>query len=161
MQLPHLHSKPCQTSCLVPSSLYSCNRDIKKLGLAFRASGNKSPLRFDHMFIPLNTCNTEGKEWTLRYFVCLCKESIIMTRSRLYDKSKYQGKIELQNQVDNLMPTQDSLAHYADFFHQQSEILLLGIDEEAFRCAVERFPHLTKVIVTEIMIKCWLVFEIN
>lgn len=89
-----------------------------------------------------------------RHFIYLYKESIILTRSKLHNKSKYKGKIELQNQVNNLIPTQDLLAHYADFSYQQSEILLLGIDKEAFRCALQQFPQLAKVIVKEIMIQC-------
>ncbi|CAJ0555495.1 Ff.00g055600.m01.CDS01 [Fusarium sp. VM40] len=177
------------------------NRDIKSLRLTCRALGNKSPLRFDRVFISPNPRNVEvllavanhdvfrhrvkeivwddavlmripssdgdgpcgysadendpddyaaneDKEWISRDFVHLCKENISLTKARLHEKNKYQGENEVQKQVDNLMPSRDSLAHYTDLFHQQREVLLSGADEEAFRYAVQRFPQLTKVTVT-------------
>ncbi|KAF5632042.1 hypothetical protein F52700_6560 [Fusarium sp. NRRL 52700] len=90
----------------------------------------------------------EDKEWISRDFVGLCRESIFLTKSRLQDKNKYEGDNEVQRQVDNLMPTRDSLAHYTDLFRQQREVLSSNADEEAFRYAVQRFPQLTKVTVT-------------
>ncbi|KAJ4243865.1 hypothetical protein NW762_014746 [Fusarium torreyae] len=178
-----------------------CNRDIKSLRLTCRALGDKSPLRFDRVFISPNLRNievllavanhdvfrhrvkeiiwddarliripstdgdgpcgysadendaddyavNEDKEWISRDFVRLCKESIFLTRSRLKDKNKYQGENEVQKQVDNLLPSRDSLAHYTDLFDQQREVLLSSADEEAFRYTVQRFPQLTKVTVT-------------
>ncbi|SPJ90319.1 uncharacterized protein FTOL_13200 [Fusarium torulosum] len=178
-----------------------CNRDIKGLRLTCRALGDKSPLRFDRVFISPNPRNVEvllavathnvfrhrvkeiiwddailmiipsidgdgpcgysvdendpgdyaankDKEWISRDYVRLCKESISLTRGRLHEKNKYQGKNEVQKQVDNLMPSRDSLAHYTDLFYQQREVLLSSADEEAFRYAVQRFPQLTRVTIT-------------
>ncbi|KAF4339598.1 hypothetical protein FBEOM_6474 [Fusarium beomiforme] len=178
-----------------------CNRDIKSLRLTSRALGDKSPLRFDSVFISPNPRNVEvllavanykvfrycvkeiiwddavlmripstdgdgpcgysadendpddyaankDKEGISRDFVRLCKESISLIRGRLHEKNKYQGENEVQKQVDNLMPSRDSLAHYTDLFYQQREVLLSSADEEAFRYAVQQFPQLTKVTVT-------------
>ncbi|KAK2687685.1 hypothetical protein QWA68_013437 [Fusarium oxysporum] len=90
----------------------------------------------------------ENKEWISRDFVRLCKESISLARARLDDKNKYEDDIEVQKQVDNLMPSRDSLAHYTELLYQQREVLSSSADEEAFRYAIQRFPQLTKVTVT-------------
>jgi hypothetical protein len=75
----------------------------------------------------------EDKEWISRDFIHLCKQSISLTKGRLREKNKYQGKNEAQKQVNNLMPSRDSLTYYTDLFYQQRELLLSGADEEAFR----------------------------
>jgi hypothetical protein len=90
----------------------------------------------------------EDEEWISRDFIRLCKRSISLTKGRLREKNKYQGENEVQKQVNNLMPSRDSLAYYADLFYQQRELLISGADEEAFRYAVQQFPQLTKVTVT-------------
>nr|RBR01355.1 hypothetical protein FVER53263_04350 [Fusarium verticillioides] len=98
----------------------------------------------------------EDKEQISRSFVRLCKDSIFLTEGRLTYRDWYQsdneahiGSLnEVQNQHDNLMPTQDSLAYYTDLLHQQSELLSSNADEEAFRYAIQRFTQLTKVTIT-------------
>ncbi|KAF5254155.1 hypothetical protein FANTH_1037 [Fusarium anthophilum] len=90
----------------------------------------------------------ENKEWISRDFVHLCKESIFYTNSRVQEKNKYEGENELQKQLDNLMPSRDSLTLYNDLLYQQKKVLSSNADEEAFRYAVLRFPQLTKVAVT-------------
>lgn len=83
-----------------------------------------------------------------RGFVHLCKHSMSLTSGRAQDKNKYQGENQVQKQLQSLMPSRDSLAHYQDLLRQQSEVLSSGSDEQAFRHAVQRFPRLTKVTVT-------------
>ncbi|EXK46246.1 hypothetical protein FOMG_04452 [Fusarium oxysporum f. sp. melonis 26406] len=90
----------------------------------------------------------EDKEWISRDFVRLCKDSIDLTRARSRARNKYQGDIDVQKQVDNLMSSLDSVAHYTDLLFQQREVLSSSADEEAFRYTVQRFPKLTKVTVT-------------
>ncbi|PNP61479.1 hypothetical protein FNYG_13766 [Fusarium nygamai] len=90
----------------------------------------------------------ENKEWISRDYVHLCKESIFYTNSRVQEKNEYEGENEVQKQLDNLMPTRDSLALYNDLLYQQKKVLSSNADEEAFRYAVPRFPQLTKVTVT-------------
>ncbi|KIL92357.1 hypothetical protein FAVG1_04767 [Fusarium avenaceum] len=91
----------------------------------------------------------EDKEWISRDFVRLCKQSISLTKGRLREKNRYQGENNVvQEQVDNLMPSRDSLTYYTDLFYQQREVLSSGADEEAFRYALQQFPHLTKITVT-------------
>ncbi|KAF5559210.1 hypothetical protein FMEXI_83 [Fusarium mexicanum] len=90
----------------------------------------------------------ENKEWISRDFVHLCKESIFYTNSRVQKKNEYEGENELQKQLDNLMPSRDSLALYNDLLYQQKKVLSSNDDEEAFRYAVLRFPQLIKVAVT-------------
>jgi hypothetical protein len=177
------------------------NRDIKSLRLTCRSLGDKSPLRFNRVFISANPRNVEvllaianhdvfrydvkeiiwddailmripstdgdgpygysadeddpddyaankDKEWISRDYICACKESISLTRGRLHEKNKYYVENEVQKQVDNLMPSRDSLTYYRDLFYQQRKVLLSGADEEAFQYAVQRFPQLTKVTIT-------------
>jgi hypothetical protein len=90
----------------------------------------------------------ENKEWMARDYVHLCKESIFYANSRMQEKNEYEGENEVQKQLDNLVPSRESLALYDDLFCQQKKVLSSGADEEAFRCAIQRFPQLTKVTVT-------------
>ncbi|KAH6994799.1 hypothetical protein EDB82DRAFT_567426 [Fusarium venenatum] len=90
----------------------------------------------------------EDQDDISRGFVHLCKHSMSLTSGRAQDKNKYQGENQVQKQLQSLMPSRDSLAHYQDLLRQQSEVLSSGSDEQAFRHAVQRFPQLTKVTVT-------------
>ncbi|KAF5559135.1 hypothetical protein FPHYL_7173 [Fusarium phyllophilum] len=90
----------------------------------------------------------ENMEWMARDYVHLCKESIFYTNSRVQEKNEYEGENEVQKQLDNLMPSRESLALYNDLLYQQKKVLSSCADEEAFRYAIQRFPQLTKVTVT-------------
>ncbi|KAF9760751.1 hypothetical protein IL306_004144 [Fusarium sp. DS 682] len=92
----------------------------------------------------------EYKDQISRDFVRLCKDSIGLTEAILRDKHKYQGNIEAQKQVDNLMPSRDSVALYMDLMYQQRKVLSSNADQEAFRYAAPRFPQLTKVTVSPV-----------
>ncbi|KAF5552822.1 hypothetical protein FNAPI_6961 [Fusarium napiforme] len=90
----------------------------------------------------------ENLEWMARNYVHLCEESIFYTNSRMREKNEYEGKNEVQTQLDNLMPSRESLALYDDLLCQQKKVLSSGADEQAFRYAIQRFPQLTRVTVT-------------
>ncbi|KAF5668288.1 hypothetical protein FDENT_11904 [Fusarium denticulatum] len=88
----------------------------------------------------------ENKEWISRDYVHLCKESIFYTNSRVQEKNKYEGENEVQKQLDNLMPTRDSLALYNDLLYQQKKVLSSNADEEAFRRQWRGFCIVTKAL---------------
>ncbi|KAG4259860.1 hypothetical protein FPRO03_12510 [Fusarium proliferatum] len=88
------------------------------------------------------------KEQISRDFVRLCKDSIGLTKGRLLHKNGHQCDLEVQKQVDNLLPSRDSVAYYADLLKQQRDVLSSNTDEEAFRYAIQRFPQLRRVTIT-------------
>ncbi|RKL39442.1 hypothetical protein BFJ72_g6916 [Fusarium proliferatum] len=88
------------------------------------------------------------KKQISRDFVRLCKDSIGLTKGRLLHKDGHQCDLEVQKQVDNLLPSRDSVAYYADLLKQQRDVLSSNTDEEAFRYAIQRFPQLRRVTIT-------------
>ncbi|CVK87880.1 uncharacterized protein FMAN_05302 [Fusarium mangiferae] len=97
---------------------------------------------------PDDCAANENKEWISRDFVKFCKESLFYTNSRLQQKNKYEGDNEVQKQMNNLMPSRDSLAYYTDLLYQQRKVLSSSADERAFRYAIRRFPRLARVTIT-------------
>ncbi|KAF4501815.1 hypothetical protein FAGAP_1959 [Fusarium agapanthi] len=90
----------------------------------------------------------KDKEQISKDFVRLCKDSIGLTQGRIITKNEHQGYNEVQKQVDNLIPTRDSLAYYTGLLNQQRDVLSSNADEEAFRHAIQRFPQLRRVTLT-------------
>jgi hypothetical protein len=76
-----------------------------------------------------------------------CREAIEDLESRLVDKEDGNKQ---QTQLNNLMPSQESLQYYTQLVKEQDHVFESGADKEAFRYALQhsRFPHLTKVTVT-------------
>ncbi|KAL7758930.1 hypothetical protein ACKLNR_011357 [Fusarium oxysporum f. sp. zingiberi] len=83
-----------------------------------------------------------------RYFVRLCRDSMFDGTLRLRDKTKEEREKYIKGQMNDLLPSRESLAYYIRLLQEQSDILESGDDEAALRYAVQRFPRLTKVTVT-------------
>ncbi|KAH7203181.1 hypothetical protein BKA60DRAFT_656351 [Fusarium oxysporum] len=92
--------------------------------------------------------DSEEKGRISRYFVRLCRDSMFDGTLRLRDKTKEEREKYMKGQMNDLLPSRESLAYYSRLLQEQSDILESGDDEAAFRYAVQRFPRLTKVTVT-------------
>ncbi|KLO81397.1 Uncharacterized protein LW93_8106 [Fusarium fujikuroi] len=90
----------------------------------------------------------KNKEQISRDFVKFCKRSISLTKGRLEEKNKYEADNEVQRQMNNLMPSRESLAYYTGLLYQQGNVLSSSADEQAFLYAIQRFPQLTGVTIT-------------
>src|SRR6478752_4192404 len=92
--------------------------------------------------------DSEEKGRISRHFVRLCRDSMFDGTLRLRDKTKEEREKYMKGQMNDLLPSRESLAYYSRLLQEQSDILESGDDEAALRYAVQRFPRLTKVTVT-------------
>ncbi|KAH7466807.1 hypothetical protein FOMA001_g16551 [Fusarium oxysporum f. sp. matthiolae] len=92
--------------------------------------------------------DSEEKGRISRHFVRLCRDSMFDGTLRLRDKTKEERERYMKGQMNDLLPSRESLAYYSRLLQEQSDILESGDDEAALRYAVQRFPRLTKVTVT-------------
>ncbi|KAJ9415171.1 hypothetical protein QL093DRAFT_2626282 [Fusarium oxysporum] len=85
--------------------------------------------------------DSEEKGRISRHFVRLCRDSMFAGTLRLRDKTKEEREKYMKGQMNDLLPSRESLAYYSRLLQEQT----------ALRYAVQRFPRLTKVTVTPAM----------
>ncbi|KAI0904127.1 hypothetical protein F4823DRAFT_628864 [Ustulina deusta] len=152
-----------------------CNRDIKNLRLTNTFFCDTAQLRLSRVFLSANPLNvatyrkgiTEiiwdeallsesghehlrwglGPEWVLRWFRKPCEEGLKMYTSGGSYEIETPERAARVRQARAHLAIEESWLHYQHLKRQEEDAIARGLDVEAFRYGLSRFPSLKRVTI--------------